>query len=45
MDALAGGVFGADGLAVDALGGETLGGVSGVIVIGMDGMMEKRGVD
>lgn len=36
VDALAGGVFGADGLAVDALGGEALGGwVSGGI--GWDG--------
>lgn len=33
VDALTGGVFGADGLAVDALGGEALAGVSGVIVV------------
>ena len=38
MDALAGGVFGADGLAVDALGGETLWGVvSGGMVLGDGG--------
>ena len=37
VDALAGGVFGADGLAVDALGGEALGGMSGGIVGVMKG--------
>lgn len=44
VDALAGGVFGADGLAVDALGGEALGGqvrVSGGI-LGTEGAMGKR---
>lgn len=43
VDALAGGVFGTDGLAVDALGGEALGGVSGGIVGLMEGCEDWNG--